>query len=91
MEITQQLSKQKCSNHCQGYLARANIYLRIRHPPISLELELVDSARDPAVGASLGLFTDDTTPTNWQIEMSQLKVSFAHSTMLLLIPIKRCY
>lgn len=54
-------------------LFNQNKYLPIRYTPISLELELVDSATDPVLGVSGTLFTDATTSTSWQISNVQAK------------------
>jgi len=51
-------------------------YLPIRYTPISLELELVDNATDPILGAgaaNLVKFTAEVTSLTWQISNVQAK------------------
>ncbi len=48
-------------------------WLPIRYCPITIELELVNSATDPVVDLDDTTFRDDNTSTDWTIEDCQLK------------------
>jgi hypothetical protein len=56
-------------------LLNQNKMLPIRYAPITLELELVDSAKDPILPVQgTGTFVANVTSEDWQIENMQVKV-----------------